>query len=84
MEGANEAARRAVNCILDAAGSKAPYCRIWNLHEPLIFKLWRWHDKRRYDQGLPWHEDMPWLIRAVQSVMITLRNVKSGLAGLFR
>ena len=84
MEGANEAARRAVNCILDAAGSKAPYCRIWNLHEPFIFKLWRWHDKRRYDQGLPWHEDMPWLIRAVQSVMITLRNVKSALARLFK
>jgi uncharacterized protein with NAD-binding domain and iron-sulfur cluster len=36
MEGANEAARRAVNGILDAAGSPAPRCEIWDLYEPLI------------------------------------------------
>jgi uncharacterized protein with NAD-binding domain and iron-sulfur cluster len=37
MEGANEAARRAVNGILDASGSKAPRCRIWPLQEPAAF-----------------------------------------------
>jgi uncharacterized protein with NAD-binding domain and iron-sulfur cluster len=37
MEGANEAARRAVNGILEASGSKAPRCRLWPLHEPAAF-----------------------------------------------
>jgi 15-cis-phytoene desaturase len=32
MEGANEAARQAVNGILDASGSSAPRCEIWPLH----------------------------------------------------
>ncbi len=34
MEGANEAARRAVNAILDATGSDAERCRVWPLQEP--------------------------------------------------
>ncbi len=34
MEGANEAARRAVNAILDATGSRAPRCSVWPLREP--------------------------------------------------
>jgi uncharacterized protein with NAD-binding domain and iron-sulfur cluster len=34
MEGANEAGRRAVNAILDAAGSDAERCRLWKLREP--------------------------------------------------
>jgi uncharacterized protein with NAD-binding domain and iron-sulfur cluster len=37
MEGANEAARRAVNGILDATGSSAPRCEIWPLREPAAF-----------------------------------------------
>jgi 15-cis-phytoene desaturase len=54
MEGANEAARRAVNGILNAAGSNAPRCQIWNLHEPDLLAPWRNHDLRRFQQGLPW------------------------------
>ena len=34
MEGANEAARRAVNAILDADGSAAPRCAVFRLREP--------------------------------------------------
>jgi uncharacterized protein with NAD-binding domain and iron-sulfur cluster len=34
MEGANEAARRAVNAILDASGSDADRCDVWPLSEP--------------------------------------------------
>jgi uncharacterized protein with NAD-binding domain and iron-sulfur cluster len=34
MEGANEAARRAVNAILDATRSTAPRCDVWRLREP--------------------------------------------------
>jgi uncharacterized protein with NAD-binding domain and iron-sulfur cluster len=37
MEGANEAARRAVNGILDATGSTQPRCPVWKLGEPAIF-----------------------------------------------
>jgi len=33
MEGANEAARRAVNAILDATNSSAKRCQVWKLHE---------------------------------------------------
>ena len=54
MEGANEAARRAVNGILERSGASAPACRIWNLHEPELLAPWRAHDLRRYRQGLAW------------------------------
>jgi uncharacterized protein with NAD-binding domain and iron-sulfur cluster len=37
MEGANEAARRAVNGILDRSGSNARPCEIWPLREPALF-----------------------------------------------
>jgi uncharacterized protein with NAD-binding domain and iron-sulfur cluster len=37
MEGANEAARRAVNGILDGTGSTQPRCPVWKLAEPAIF-----------------------------------------------
>lgn len=37
MEAANEAARHAVNGLLEAASSGAPRCRIWQLEEPLLF-----------------------------------------------
>jgi uncharacterized protein with NAD-binding domain and iron-sulfur cluster len=36
MEGANEAARRAVNAVLDAADSRAPRCDVWRLREPPV------------------------------------------------
>ncbi len=37
MEGANEAARRAVNGILERSGSTQPRCSVWRLGEPAIF-----------------------------------------------
>jgi uncharacterized protein with NAD-binding domain and iron-sulfur cluster len=37
MEGANEAARRAVNGILERSGSTAPRCSVWKLDEPAVF-----------------------------------------------
>jgi uncharacterized protein with NAD-binding domain and iron-sulfur cluster len=37
MEGANEAARRAVNAILDASGSGLARCAVWPLREPIAF-----------------------------------------------
>jgi geranylgeranyl pyrophosphate synthase/uncharacterized protein with NAD-binding domain and iron-sulfur cluster len=54
MEGANEAARRAVNGVLDALGSTAPRCALWKLHEPDILSPLRAHDLERFRKGLPW------------------------------
>jgi uncharacterized protein with NAD-binding domain and iron-sulfur cluster len=54
MEGANEAARRAVNCIIHDSGVAASFCGIWKLHEPALFAPWRAHDLARYQRGLPW------------------------------
>ncbi len=54
MEGANEAARRAVNCVIDEAGARASYCRVWRLHEPDLLAPWRAEDRIRYRKGLPW------------------------------
>ncbi|HYI18580.1 MAG TPA: FAD-dependent oxidoreductase, partial [Solirubrobacteraceae bacterium] len=48
MEGANEAARRAVNAILEASGSPAARCPVWPLEEPAIFKPARALDKLRW------------------------------------
>jgi uncharacterized protein with NAD-binding domain and iron-sulfur cluster len=56
MEAANEAARRAVNGILEHSGSDAPACRLWDLHEPELLEPWRAHDRVRYQQGLPWDD----------------------------
>ena len=54
MEAANEAARRAVNGILAATGSRAEPCRLWNPYEPPVFAPWRAYDQARFDAGLPW------------------------------
>jgi hypothetical protein len=56
MEAANEAARRAVNGILEHSGSDAPPCRLWDLHEPELLEPWRANDRARYLQGLPWDD----------------------------
>lgn len=60
MEGANEAARRAVNNIIDASGIKASYCKIWNLHEPDWLLYYKWLDEKRYNKGLAWKSHEPW------------------------
>jgi uncharacterized protein with NAD-binding domain and iron-sulfur cluster len=51
MEGANEAARRAVNGILDAAGSRAARCKLWDLYEPPVLAPFRMLDRVRWRLG---------------------------------
>lgn len=53
MEGANEAARRAVNGILDLTGWSGPRATIWDFEEPAVFALSRIQDSIRYSLGLP-------------------------------
>lgn len=54
MEGASEAARRAVNALLGKAHSSAPLAEVWPLHEPDILGPLRLRDQMRWDKGLPW------------------------------
>src|SRR5260370_10953837 len=51
MEGPNEAARRAVDYILDKSGSKEPPSTLWPLHEPHILAHRRFNAKQRYPRG---------------------------------
>ena len=53
MEGANEAARRAVNGILDATGSSAPRCAVWKLREPGVLAPFRALDRARWKLRRP-------------------------------
>ena len=58
MEGANEAARRAVNGLLDAVKFAGPRCEVWPLQEPEVLAPWRLHDAARYRAGLPWDNSL--------------------------
>jgi uncharacterized protein with NAD-binding domain and iron-sulfur cluster len=51
MEGANEAARRAVNAILDRSASPAARCQLWPLVEPERFDAWKKLDERLFQHG---------------------------------
>jgi 15-cis-phytoene desaturase len=75
MEGANEAARRAVNCIINVSGSNARHCKIWDLHEPNIFALMRYKDKQRFKKGLPWNWKQPWWLKCLQYIRVTFFNI---------
>jgi uncharacterized protein with NAD-binding domain and iron-sulfur cluster len=48
MEGANEAARRAVNAILERTGSRAARCRVFTLPEPGVLRPARALDQVRW------------------------------------
>ncbi|WP_051296273.1 hydroxysqualene dehydroxylase [Eisenibacter elegans] len=54
MEGANEAARRAVNAILSRLNYKGTYCGVWPLQEPDVLRVYRWYDYKQYQKGRPW------------------------------
>lgn len=75
MEGANEAARRAVNCILDDSGSRAKKCQIWDLSEPWIFAVFRWIDKKRYQKGLPWNPKQPFILSLITSATVGIHRL---------
>ncbi len=55
MEAANEAARRAVNCVLVASGSTAPPAQLWPLEEPAFLKPLQEIDRIRFGLGLAHH-----------------------------
>jgi 15-cis-phytoene desaturase len=55
MEAANEAARRAVNCLLLASGSTASPAQLWPLEEPAFLKPFQEIDRIRFGLHLPHH-----------------------------
>lgn len=59
MEGANEAARRAVNALLDAAGSNAERAPVFELYAPPEFEALKRTDAQLYRAGLPNMFDRP-------------------------
>ena len=60
MEGANEAARRAVNALLTAAGSTAAPCPIWTFDHPLWAAPFRALDELRWKLfGVDRHPPVP-------------------------
>ena len=58
MEGANEAARRAVNGILDDVKFDGPRCEVWPLHQLELLAPWRLHDEMQFKAGLPWDDSL--------------------------
>lgn len=79
MEGANEAARRAVNAIIQRSGAKQPFCEIWELHEPWFLKPFRWADNRRFKKGLPWHHKKSFFTK----VLVGIAHFTLKVASLF-
>lgn len=68
MEGANEAARRAVNAILEKEDSNKSLCKIWPLHEPDILTVYRWYDRSRFVKGLPWKKEIPLVVKLLHYI----------------
>jgi uncharacterized protein with NAD-binding domain and iron-sulfur cluster len=81
MEGANEAARRAVNAILERSGSDRPRCRVWNLHEPEALAPFRAYDQARYRAGLPWDDRFAKAAEAALAMGQNVIGVTTGGAG---
>jgi hypothetical protein len=55
MEAANEAARRAVNCLLLTSGSSATPAQLWPLEEAAFLKPIQEIDRIRFALGLDHH-----------------------------
>jgi 15-cis-phytoene desaturase len=60
MEAANEAARRAVNCLLLASRSSAPPARLWPLEEAVFLKPIQEIDRIRFSLGFEHHLASSW------------------------
>jgi uncharacterized protein with NAD-binding domain and iron-sulfur cluster len=54
MEAANEAARRAVNCIVQSSKFSVQPCQLWPLLEPADLDVYKSLDRHRFIDGLPW------------------------------
>jgi uncharacterized protein with NAD-binding domain and iron-sulfur cluster len=70
MESANEAARAATNCVIDASGVSARHAKVWPMREPPFFGVYRDLDRKRFRLGLPWKAEVPLAVRALQTARL--------------
>jgi uncharacterized protein with NAD-binding domain and iron-sulfur cluster len=84
MEGANEAARRAVNGILDASGSNTVKCSIYKLNEPFCFIPMKWYDQYRFNQGLPWTIKSPLWLKLITALLGVLYMLSGFIKSVYR
>lgn len=68
MEAANEAARRAVNGIIDVSGVTSEKCEIWPLKEPPLFNPMKWYDRKRFKKNLPYATKLPFWLKFVMII----------------
>jgi uncharacterized protein with NAD-binding domain and iron-sulfur cluster len=73
MEGANEAARHAVNVILERSGSPAARATLWPLKEPAQFDGWKRVDERLLAMGQPHLFELMGIRRAAQAADLLRR-----------
>jgi uncharacterized protein with NAD-binding domain and iron-sulfur cluster len=73
MEGANEAARRAVNVILQRSGSTAGQSQTWPLTEPDQFATWKALDAKLYAHGKKHLFELMGIRRAAQAADLLRR-----------
>jgi uncharacterized protein with NAD-binding domain and iron-sulfur cluster len=73
MEGANEAARKAVNVILDRSHSTAGRVPTWPLQEPSYLDPWKKLDEKLYQDGRPHLFEMLGIRRAAQAADLMRR-----------
>ncbi|QYG91153.1 NAD(P)-binding protein [Iamia sp. SCSIO 61187] len=60
MESANEAGRKAVNALLQEAGSSEPLTQVWSLYQPPELAAAKSLDRQRYRAGQPNVFDLPY------------------------
>ena len=73
MEGANEAARHAVNEILRRAGPSGRIVDTWPLTEPTVFEPWKRLDERLLEHGQPHLFELLGVRRAAQAADLLRR-----------
>jgi uncharacterized protein with NAD-binding domain and iron-sulfur cluster len=73
MEGANEAARHAVNVILERSHSTAGIVQTWPLTEPDNFAIWKALDAQFYAHGKPHLFEMMGIKRAAEAADLLRR-----------
>jgi uncharacterized protein with NAD-binding domain and iron-sulfur cluster len=81
MEGANEAARRAVNGILDATNSSQSPCDVWPLSEPDFLVPFRVTDEVLFAMGQKNMFDVTYHQLTQNAVATTLKKIQSQVVG---
>jgi geranylgeranyl pyrophosphate synthase/uncharacterized protein with NAD-binding domain and iron-sulfur cluster len=82
MEAANEAARRAVNGVLEASEFQGDRCELWPLQEPEVLAPFREYDAARFKLGLPWDATLVDLVDSVaRGTAPAMRDLSSTAGG---